>query len=324
MPKSGRDRKRDNHRKKARTGARFTSINANTTHRHPGPDMSILEGLPYAAGRPVDLAMAGAVVGACRAGCRPCLDSLIPKLLQGDRATVAVLAGAVYGLVPTTGGPLASAVTRAWVPKARAAHDSGDGSDALGAVDAMLAGDVAALLDDALDHWAAGGADPEDPPVRVITPADLGLDATDFEAPEHPVYGVIPGTVALPDGKLLPSLTLYPETPGGGIEDLRRRTGWSAWPTGALPGLDYNWRVRVDIATRSLTELVSVDADGWDDLVLWRAAETVTLPPYWWDVLDRSQRMLVAGPNEGDADALKAAVAGSGELLAVVVPVSFL
>ncbi|MFI9561244.1 hypothetical protein [Nonomuraea endophytica] len=36
--------------------------------------------------------------------------------------------------------------------------------------------------------------------------------------------------------------------------------------------------MRLDIATRSPSEIVRVDDDGFDDLVLWEAAEVVSLP----------------------------------------------
>ncbi len=142
-------------------------------HQHPAPDLSVLDGLTLSAGRPVDLPLAAAVVGACRAGCGPCQDTLIPQLLAvEDRATIAVLAGAVYGLVGAP-GVFASPTTRAWQPLARAAHESGDNTAALAALDQMTDQAVAELLDDALDHWAAGGAD--------ITPILLDLGEADEE-----------------------------------------------------------------------------------------------------------------------------------------------
>ncbi|MFF8431070.1 hypothetical protein ACF07Y_39235 [Streptomyces sp. NPDC016566] len=60
--------------------------------------MSFLEGLPYAAGTKVNFDFAARLLAACRAGCRPCQASLAQKVVAGHRPTVAVLAGAVYGL----------------------------------------------------------------------------------------------------------------------------------------------------------------------------------------------------------------------------------
>jgi hypothetical protein len=306
-------RKNASRRAQQRTGASYASAAAGTTHQHPAPDLSALAGLPYGGGRRVDVDLAARLVGACRAGCRPCQDSLIPKAL-GDRALVAVLAGAVYGMLPT-GGAFASAATRAWMPAARAARASGDGTAALAALEAMEAGDVAELLEDALDHWAAGGAGPDlfqvvdlDPPGS----ATRGTDSRTEPFPAVPSYAVLPGTVTMSDGRPLPSLTLEPETPGAGYDDLRQRTGWRPWDMRELPELDTSWRLRVDIATRSLQQLVHVDDEGFDDVTLWEAARTVTLPEQWWDLLDRAQHVLVSGP------------AGGEQLLAVVARCAFL
>jgi hypothetical protein len=70
----------------------------------------------------------------------------------------------------------------------------------------------------------------------------------------------------MPDGRPLPMLTLECETAGAGLADLRRRTDWQAWNARQLPEPDFNWRLRVDSATRSLECLVQVDPDGYDVL----------------------------------------------------------
>lgn len=133
-------------------------------------------------------------------------------------------------------------------------------------------------------------------------------------------------TTAMPDGRPLPMLTLECETAGAGLADLRSRTDWQAWDARQLPELDFNWRLRVDIATRSLECLVQVDPDGNDVLPhLWDASETVPLPDSFWDLLDRAQHVLVAGPvkDAEDQGAIQRA-ADTGELLAVVARVRFM
>ncbi|MFI6803251.1 hypothetical protein [Streptosporangium canum] len=213
---------------------------------------------------------------------------MIPRLLA-DRATVAVLAGAVYGLLPVAGA-LASAVTRIWQPLAQAARASGDGTAALAALEQMTEADLATLLDDALDHWAVGGADS----VPVL------LDLTDDDAEDElPVsYVLYPGTVASPGGPL-PTLVLASETPGAGVDDIRARcasNGWRPWDLTALPEVDPQWRIRADIASRSIEEIAHVDAEGWDDVTLWQAPEPILLPGQWRILLDRVQHVLVCGP----------------------------
>jgi hypothetical protein len=205
------------------------------------------------------------------------------------------------------------------MPLARAAHASKEGAAALAAVEALSNEDASDLLEDALDMWAAGGAPPD---IRIVTPQDLGLDDDELPAP---CYGVYPGTVNMPDGRPLPSMMLEPETAGAGFADLLARTDWQPWDMRTLPDLNFNWRLRVDIATRSLTSLVHVDAEGYDDVVLWRASETVALPEQWWDLLDRAQHILVTGPSNGDfSSQQQTAAADAGKLLAVVARVGFL
>ncbi|WP_405524435.1 hypothetical protein [Streptomyces canus] len=66
---------------------------------------------------------------------------------------------------------------------------------------------------------------------------------------------------------------------GAGLADLRRRTNWQTWAASQLQDLDFNRRLRVDTATRSLECLVQIDPDGYDVLPhQWDASETVPLP----------------------------------------------
>ncbi|MFD4555259.1 hypothetical protein ACFWP5_13230 [Streptomyces sp. NPDC058469] len=334
-----------------RTGAAYSSAAAGTTHTHtPLPDLSALPLVPHGSWRVLDLDLAARLVAACRAGCQPCQQTLIPKVVKEDRATLAALAGAVYGAVPTVGFA-ASDPTRQWAPLARTAMQAGTGDEAFAAVEAMDETAAAALLDDALDHWAMGDgpvlaeavrkvaekvteapprrrpADPMDAfraagiDVFTLDDLDLGDDVDAYHLAEN--YGVFVGQTATPDGQPLPMLTLYPESEGAGIEDLEARTDWEHWGLHGMPDVDRSWRLRATIADRSLSGLVHVDDDGQDDIELWRAAQTVSLPEDWWALLDRAQHVLVVGPvKEADHHALQAA-GDAGELLAVIARVSF-
>ncbi|GLW22934.1 hypothetical protein DI270_017330 [Microbispora triticiradicis] len=211
------------HDRKARIRARMAATGETYTaaarhidaHRHPRPDLAILGGLPYAAGRPVDLPLASTAVGACRAGCRHCQDDAVAAL-AADCAIIAVLAGAVYGMLPVAGA-LASPATRIWQPLAQQAMASGDGVQALAAIEAMTAQDREALVQDALDHWAAGGL-----PADAIHIVQLDHDDAADRGPDEtaPIYALSPGTVTTPQGPL-PMVLLIPETPGAGLSDLR-------------------------------------------------------------------------------------------------------
>lgn len=337
--------------KSRRTGAAHASAAAGTTHTHtPLPDMDVLPLVPHGAGRVLDLDLAARLVAACRAGCGPCQKSLAKRARQ-DRPTLAALAGVVFGLVPTV-GMFASATTREWAPLARDAKARNSGIEALAAVEAMTDEQVSELLEDALDHWAAGGVpeeqiadmvkfvgSPDLPPrqrpadpmdafrkagidVFTLDDLDVDLDGIDtYHLAEN--YGVFIGQTATPEGRPLPMLTLYPETEGAGIEDLERRTDWEHWGLHGMPDMDPHWRLRANIADRSLEGLVHVGPDGEDDIELWRAAQKVSLPAEWWSLLDQAQHVLVAGPvKEADNRALQAA-GDAGELLAVVARVSF-
>ncbi|MCX5256887.1 hypothetical protein OOK27_22610 [Streptomyces canus] len=74
-------------------------------------------------------------------------------------------------------------------------------------------------------------------------------------------------------------LILECETAGAGLADLRRRTNWQAWEGSQLQERGFNWRLRVDNATRSLDCLVQIDPDGQTYCPhLWDTSETVPLP----------------------------------------------
>ncbi|MFI8265320.1 hypothetical protein [Streptomyces sp. NPDC085665] len=333
-----------------RTGTGHASAAANAAHTHtPIPDMTALAELPYAPGRELDSDLAARLVAACRTACKSCQKSLARKLRTEQRATLAALAGAVYGGLAGRGGmTFSSSTTQAWTPLARAANaNPAAGAEALAAVEAM--DDVAAsdLLEDALDHWAMGSPLPSDfveklaeaPPrkrpadplaafreagVKVFTLDDLDLGDDIDTYYLAPNYGVTLMKTNTPDGQPMPMLVLYPETEDAGIEDLEARTDWEHWGLHGMPDMDPHWRVRARLADRSLRGLVHVGPDGKDDHELWRAAETVSLPANWWDLLNRAQHVLVSGPVKApQAPDVLAAAGDAGELLAVVALVEY-
>ncbi|MFH8520274.1 hypothetical protein ACH4CE_35425 [Streptomyces gelaticus] len=342
--------KKSRAKKKAqRTGASHASAAAGTLHTHePLPDMAALGKLPYATGKGLDTDLAARLVAACRTACKPCQKSLAQKLRTEHRPTLAALAGAVYGELAGIGpGAFASPTSRAWAPLAQAAKAGKSGSEALAAVEAMDDAAASDLLEDALDHWAMGNPLPaslvdkpaEAPPrqrpadpmdafrkagVQVFTldDLDLGDDVDTYHL--APNYGVLLMRTTTPEGQPMPMLTLYPETEDAGIEDLERRTDWEHWGLHGMPDTDPHWRVCARISDRSLQGLVHVGPDGKDDIELWRAAETVSLPANWWDLLDRVQHVLVVGPvKTPDAPGALEAAGEAGELLAVVARVAF-
>ncbi|MGC4987315.1 hypothetical protein ACLQ18_43215 [Streptomyces sp. DT193] len=290
MVKNQRKKSRDKRRVET-TGASRASAATGNVHRHEPVDLSFLDTLPYAAGNKLNLHYASRLVAACRAGCRPCQATLAHKIVAGHRPTLAVLAGAVYGLELNAGAqhsPTVSAATRSWSPLARASAEAGDGTAAFTAVAEMDEADASDLLEDVLAHWALGGSDPD-----LLQFVDLDLDAEGADPDRtlvaetglpadpggRPAYAVLLATSGAPDGRALPMRTLECETAGAGLADLRRRTGWPAWDARTLPDLDADWRLRVDIATRSLECIVRVQPDGWDEEPhLWTRAKRCRCP----------------------------------------------
>lgn len=80
--------------------------------------------------------------------------------------------------------------------------------------------------------------------------------------------------------------------------------------------------MRVNIATRTLRTIARIDTEGYDDVVLWEAAEYVELPEQWWDLVDRAQHIVVCGPVDHHDDLKEAATAG--QVVGVVARVGFL
>jgi hypothetical protein len=340
--------------KSRRTGAAYASAAAGTAHEHtPLPDMSLLTEIPYLAGQHIDTDLAARLVAACRSGCRPCQATLAKKVRTEQGPTLIALAATIYATLPSP-GPAASPTTQAWAPLARAARtDMSAAAQALAFTQKMDTAAASDLLEDALDHWAMVGASADEvaeavskvkvvhgvPPrqrpadplaafreagMRVVTLDDLDLGDDIDTYYLAPNYGVTLMKTATPDGQPMPMLVLYPETDDAGIEDLEARTDWEHWGLHGLPNVDTRWQVRAQISERSLKGLVHVSAHGEDDHELWRAAETIRLPEHWWDLLDRTQRILIAGPVQQPEDPSALQAAGdAGELLAVVARVVF-
>ncbi|MET8146464.1 hypothetical protein ABZU32_39660 [Sphaerisporangium sp. NPDC005288] len=78
----------------------------------------------------------------------------------------------------------------------------------------------------------------------------------------------------------------------------------------------------IAIATRSVDQVVYVNDAGDDDEVLWTAAATVTLPEEWFDLVYRSEHVVLCGPADSSHEDLQRASA-AGELLAVAARVRF-
>jgi hypothetical protein len=112
----------------------------------------LLSLLSHGGGQLLDLDLAARLVAAARTGCQPCQRSMAKAMLQ-KRATLAALAGAIYGTLPA--GPIASVATREWAVHAQYAKDSGRGLHALASVEAMTDEHAADLLEDTLDGRAA-------------------------------------------------------------------------------------------------------------------------------------------------------------------------
>ncbi|WP_285783241.1 hypothetical protein [Microbispora sp. NBRC 16548] len=312
-----RRHKRDTRQHARATGTSYQRALYETRgHEHPAPDLTILADLPYPAGRPVNVPLAAKMVGACRAGCGPCQDDLFPELLA-DRATVAALAGAVYGLVPVV-GMLASPTTSAWQDLARYVKEHPGSADAVDALSLMSDEEAGDLLNDTLDHWSVAGAD-----ISIVTADVPEPGSVPGDEPPAPAYAVCPGTVHAGGGPL-PMLVLVPETPGAGTDDIRDRCGWPAWDMSTLPPMDPDWRLRMDIATRSAQTIAHLDAAGWDDLILWQASETVSLPPVWFDLVDQKEHVLLIGPADDPSDEALRRAAAAGDLMAIVARVRFL
>jgi hypothetical protein len=91
MVKNQRKKAR-NKRAAERTGASRASVSTGRAHRHPGADVSVLERAPYKLGEG-DLEVAARLVGACRAKCAPCQETLADKVVEGHRPLLAALAG---------------------------------------------------------------------------------------------------------------------------------------------------------------------------------------------------------------------------------------
>lgn len=300
MPKKNRARKAAARRAQHRTGASYTSARAGTTHSHPAPDLTPLTELPYTRDHRFDLDQATALVGAARAGCAPCQHSLIPRVANSPVA-VAALAGGALGILPQGTGVFLPDQVRAWL---QVLHEQADDAAPVHVLTLMPTDHRRELLETALDFWAAGAAEP--PVFKTLTLNEPNDD--------EPVYGVtlFELTATGPHGsQRLPMLILHAQSGTAGLEDLLGRCGLPAWEDRALPPTDARWRVRFDIATRSLEGIARIDSDGFDDVVLFDASEQVTLPDHWWNLVDTTETVLLCGPVGDEATPEEAVHAGA-------------
>ncbi|MFE2911393.1 hypothetical protein [Kitasatospora indigofera] len=163
MPKKNRSKKQAARAKQRATGAPYTAAAGGTGHRHSAPDFGVMDSRLYGVTRQVSLAPAAALVGAARAGCRPCQDSAIPALVTGDRLVVANLAGLPFSLLPTP-GLMTPASARLWAVarqmQAGGLNGPAPAAPMLAVLEELSAGEVRDVVEDALDLWAALGADP--------------------------------------------------------------------------------------------------------------------------------------------------------------------
>ncbi|MFE2723941.1 hypothetical protein [Kitasatospora sp. NPDC059327] len=197
MPKKNRSQKKSARAKQRATGAPYTAAAGGSAHRHPAPDFGVMDSRLYGVTRQVSLAPAAALVGAARAGCRPCQDSAIPALVAGDRLVVANLAGLPFSLLPSPGF-MAPASVRVWTVARQMLAAGLDGpapaAPMLAVLEELSAAEVRDVVEDALDLWAALGATPGEFAAAATPPTsqdDPQEDAEDdlpeaTEAPENP------------------------------------------------------------------------------------------------------------------------------------------
>lgn len=331
--KSNRSKQRARARQ-ARTDAPFTAARSGNAHEHPvgEPDPAVVFPLLGWADLDADLGPARALVGAARAVCNPCQDALTAKVLAGPPTVIAMLAGAVYGM---SAEPMFT--SQATADFAAALHHP-EGRDMLAYVDALDEGDRADLLEDTLDLWFSTGrpdavADFLENNVFVHRPEELdggrlhdlghdqdGIHTYVVEIDDPPTFAIMPGVIHLDGPGEVPALTLVPEAGSGHAAFLDEASlGWTGVQN--IGRFDVDWRVRVDIATRSMRSIAHVDANGYDDHTVWKAAEIFSLPDGLWNLLDRVQHALIIGPVPEGADV--SALLSSGAARTVVGRVSF-
>lgn len=193
MPKKNRSQKKTARAKQRATGAPYTAAASGSRHQHPAPDFGVMDSRLYGVTRQVSLAPAAALVGAARAGCRPCQDSAIPALVAGDRLVVANLAGLPFSLLPSP-GLMSPASVRVWKVARRMLDEGLDGpapaAPMLSVLEELSPTEVRDVVEDALDLWAALGAAPGEFAAAAAPPTEDGpqQDAEDDlpEATEPP------------------------------------------------------------------------------------------------------------------------------------------
>ncbi|WP_159398762.1 hypothetical protein [Streptomyces sp. MJM8645] len=199
MPKNKRSKKQAARAKQRATGAPYTAAAGGSRHQHPAPDFGVMDSRLYGVTRQVNLAPAAALVGAARAGCRPCQDSAIPALVAGDRLVVANLAGLPFSLLPSP-GLMAPASVRVWTVGRQMLAAGLDGpapaASMLAVLEELSPAEVRDVVEDALDLWAALDAAPGEPAAAAAPPTGDGpqQDAEDdlpeaTAPPENPFTG---------------------------------------------------------------------------------------------------------------------------------------
>jgi hypothetical protein len=191
------------------------------THAHPG--LHLAQAGKYAASdKPWDDA-ADRVIGAARAGCAACQTVGMAEVTD-HAPTLTMVAASVWSVTPAFG--LASAVTRSWAPKAQTARTAEEWQQVTSAVTAMDPADRYALLDDALDLFAAGAGQ-----VQIHT-IDLD-DPSVGDQPSRPTYLAMPNTITA-GGRIGTSKAGPPWTRDGDFESRSPGRRWNASCTSTM------------------------------------------------------------------------------------------
>jgi hypothetical protein len=320
MPKHHR-RKAANRARAKQTGAPYAAAASGNLHAHPVPDLPDLAALPYGAARAVDEGLAARLIAAAQAACGPCQQRLADAVVA-DRATLAVMAGHWYGVLPSV-GIMASEPTQSWAPAAREAARSGAGEGALAALKAMSADQARQVLEDALDHWAMYNLTPD-----VLRDALDQIQVNKVElhlAEPEPAYELLISVIEAPPGARHLVVFALPETAGAGAEHFAAATGWPVWDPDVWPRTDPQWHLEAGTWRHTLEAIVHTDSDR---APLWEAAVDVPLPDEAWDLVRATGHVLVIGALV-DVDVATITsedvhqIAATGRLRAAVIPVDY-
>lgn len=260
-------------------------------------------------GQDVDLDAALALIAAVRAGCPACQDRHYDTVASSNPLIAAVTAP-IIKVTPEIMLAHFGPSIRELVPTFKRAYTEGDAQPAYTALDEFEHEKRLDVLEEALDTWAAGAAEPD----------TIQFHTIELDDDREPAYAVVLQSVKLVgDGGTItrPALALVPEAGAAGLEHLRE-VGLPLLEPGGMPEMDPNWRLRVSISGQKLVEIVHTDWEGDDDVELWRAAQDVRVSDTWWNLLDRSSHVLIIGPCAEDGT-----WAATEPVAAVVANVSF-